>query len=88
MLEFNMQSNILAMCFKYNKYFGKQALFCYYQKNRGAKMSDNSNVEMDLNEILQVRRDKLKELKEAGLNPFLNVKCNVTSNAKAIKRLF
>jgi lysyl-tRNA synthetase class 2 len=63
-------------------------LFCYYQKNRGAKMSDNSNVEMDLNEILQVRRDKLKELKEAGLNPFLNVKCNVTSNAKAIKDCF
>ena len=37
-------------------------------------MSENNNVveqneELDMNHLMQIRRDKLKELQEAGKNP-------------------
>ena len=46
------------------------------------KKIENSNE--DLNEILKVRRMKLKQLKDSGKNPFEATKYNVTSNTKEI----
>ena len=40
--------------------------------------------ETDLSEILQVRRDKLKELQEAGRDPFVQVKFDRTHSTKDI----
>ncbi|MBE7035283.1 MAG: lysine--tRNA ligase [Ruminococcaceae bacterium] len=40
--------------------------------------------ETDLNEILQVRRDKLKELQDAGKDPFVQVKFDRTHSAKDV----
>ncbi len=40
--------------------------------------------ETDLNEILQVRRDKLKELQDAGRDPFVQVKFDRTHSTKDI----
>jgi len=42
-------------------------------------------METDLNEILQVRRDKLKELQDAGNDPFREVKFDKTHSTKEIK---
>ena len=39
----------------------------------------------NLNELLQIRRDKLKELQEAGKNPFVITKYNVTHHSTDIK---
>ena len=40
--------------------------------------------EQDVNQLLQVRRDKLKELQEAGKDPFLITRYNVTHHSKEI----
>ena len=48
-----------------------------YIKDRGKKMSEEKKVmdnEQELSEILQVRRDKLAELQQAGRNPFEQTK--------------
>ena len=42
----------------------------------------------ELNEILQVRRDKLKNLQENGKNPFEITKYNYTHTTKQIKENF
>ena len=55
-------------------------------------MSENKNTEnieqtipeQDINEILQIRRDKLKELKEEGKNPFEITKANQTIHSADI----
>ena len=44
--------------------------------------------ELDLNEILRVRRDKLAALKEAGEDPFKITTCEVTATAANIKENF
>ena len=44
-------------------------------------MAETENV----NELLQIRRDKLKELQEAGKNPFVITKYNVTHHSVDIK---
>ena len=44
--------------------------------------------ELDLNEILRVRRDKLAALKEAGEDPFKITTCEVTAAAANIKENF
>jgi len=41
-------------------------------------------AETDLNEILQIRRDKLKELQENGADPFQQVKFDRTHTAKQV----
>ncbi len=41
--------------------------------------------EMELNEILQIRRDKLKDLQDAGKDPFREVKFDRTHSTKEIK---
>ena len=43
------------------------------------------NNEVHLSELLQIRRDKLKELQEIGRNPFEITKYNVTAKAQEIK---
>ncbi len=45
---------------------------------------ENNNVQPDLNEILQVRRNKLSELQETGNDPFHIVKYNVTDRTNQI----
>ena len=47
-------------------------------------MAEGQNV----NELLQIRRDKLKELQEAGKNPFAITKYDVTSHSAEIKKDF
>ncbi len=49
----------------------------------GNKMSENIQ-EMELSEILKVRREKLHELQEVGKNPFGIVKYDKTNNSKEI----
>lgn len=44
--------------------------------------------DQDINHLLQVRRDKLKELQENGKNPFEITKFNVTHHSKEIKDHF
>lgn len=40
--------------------------------------------EQDVNQLLKVRRDKLKELQESGRDPFLITKYDVTHHSKDI----
>lgn len=47
-----------------------------------------ANEELNLNEILRVRREKLKSLKESGKNPFNIVKYDVTHHSDEIKNNF
>ncbi|MBE5736894.1 MAG: lysine--tRNA ligase [Clostridiales bacterium] len=51
-------------------------------KNNG---QNTQAVELDLNEILQVRRDKLKALKEAGKDPFEKVRYDRDAYSQDIK---
>ena len=51
-------------------------------------MSEQNIQEMELSEILQIRRDKLKELQESGNDPFAIVKYDKTHSAKEIKADF
>ncbi len=44
--------------------------------------------EQDVNQLLKVRRDKLKELQESGRDPFLITKYDVTHHSKDIKEKF
>jgi lysyl-tRNA synthetase class 2 len=45
---------------------------------------ENNNEQLDLNEILKVRRSKLSELQQAGSDPFKIVKYDVTDRTNAI----
>ena len=52
-------------------------------------MSENNNTngveEIDINHLMQIRRDKLKELQDAGKDPFEITKFNRTNSAGEIK---
>ena len=54
-------------------------------------MSENKNneveqnEELDVNHLMQIRRDKLKELQDAGKNPFEITKYDRTNTAGEIK---
>ena len=50
-------------------------------------MSENNNEveELDINHLMQIRRDKLKELQEEGKDPFEITKFNRTNSAGEIK---
>ena len=41
--------------------------------------------EQDINQLLKVRRDKLKELQENGKDPFVITKYDVTHHSQEIK---
>ena len=47
-------------------------------------MENNQEPEVDLNQLLQIRRDKLAKLKEEGKNPFEITKFNRTHTSKQI----
>lgn len=47
--------------------------------------SQNNGQEQDINQLLKVRRDKLKELQENGKDPFVITKFDVTHHAATVK---
>ena len=47
-------------------------------------MENNQEQELDLNQLLQIRRDKLSKLKEEGKNPFEITKFNRTHTSKEV----
>jgi lysyl-tRNA synthetase class 2 len=52
---------------------------------RGEKqMENNQEPEIDMNQLMQIRRDKLTKLKEEGKNPFEITKFNRTHTSKQI----
>ena len=53
-------------------------------------MEENKNQEqeLDLNQLMKVRREKLSKLQEEGKDPFEITKFNPTHNSKQIKEAF
>ena len=49
---------------------------------------ENANEEVKLSEILQVRRDKLKALQDAGADPFQITKYEVSHHAADVKEQY
>ena len=49
--------------------------------------NNNEVEELDLNHLMQIRRDKLKDLQEQGKNPFEITKFNRTNTAGEIKSI-
>ena len=47
--------------------------------------NQNQEVELDENHLIQIRKEKLKELQENGKNPFEITKFNRTNSAGEIK---
>ena len=47
-------------------------------------MAEQNNNQQDLNQLLQVRYDKLHELQENGKDPFVITKYDVTSHSTDI----
>ena len=54
------------------------------QKNKN-KANENQTEELDINHLMQIRRDKLAELQAQGKNPFEITKFNRTNTAGEIK---
>ena len=48
-------------------------------------MDETQNEELELNRLMQIRKDKLKELQEAGKDPFQITKYDRTEFSKQIK---
>lgn len=55
------------------------------QENKNENQNNNEEVELDINHLMQIRRDKLTELQEAGKNPFEITKVDRTNTAGEIK---
>ena len=51
-------------------------------------MAEQNHQQQDLREILQIRRDKLKALQDAGINPFEITRYDVTHHAQEVKDHF
>ena len=51
-------------------------------------MPEQNHQQQDLREILQIRRDKLKALQDAGMNPFEITRYDVTHHAQEVKDHF
>ena len=49
------------------------------------EQKNNQSQQQDINSLLKVRRDKLKELQDAGKDPFKIMKYNVTHHSKEVK---
>ena len=50
-------------------------------------MQENENAqeqELDINQLMKVRREKLEKLKQEGKNPFEITKFNITHTSKQI----
>ena len=52
------------------------------------QVNRTNEQEQDLKQILKVRRDKLKALQDAGMDPFTITKYDVTHHAQEIKDNF
>ena len=50
--------------------------------------AEKNQQTQDLNQLLQVRRDKLKELQDAGKDPFVITKFDVSHHSQDIKDNF
>ena len=46
--------------------------------------NQNQEIEVDENHLIQIRKDKLKELQEQGKNPFEITKYNRTNSAGVV----
>ncbi len=55
------------------------------QSNQNAKNTHQEEQELDMNHLMQIRREKLKELQEQGKDPFEITKFNRTNTAGEIK---
>ncbi len=53
-----------------------------------ADQQQHSEVQQDLSDILRIRREKLRELQEAGADPFQETRYQVTHHAQEIKDHF
>ena len=51
-------------------------------------MAQQNQNQQDLREILQIRRDKLAALQEAGMNPFEITRYDVTHHAQEVKHQY
>ena len=51
----------------------------------GENQNNNQEQELDINQLMQIRRDKLAELQEQGKDPFEITKFNRTHTAGQIK---
>ena len=52
------------------------------------KNINNVEQELDLNQLMKIRREKLAKLQEEGKDPFEIIKFNVTHTSKQIKENF
>ena len=55
------------------------------QENQNNQVNNTEEQELDINHLMQIRRDKLKELQEQGKDPFEITKFNRTNTAGEIK---
>lgn len=55
------------------------------QENKKNENINNEEQELDLNQLMKIRREKLKELQEKGKDPFAITKVNRTNSAGEIK---
>ena len=49
---------------------------------------NNQPKEQDINQLLKVRREKLKDLQDAGKDPFRITKFDVTHHSDEVKELY
>ncbi len=57
-------------------------------ENQASVAEEQEMTEQELSELLQIRRDKLKELQKAGKDPFQITKYDVTHHSNEIKEQF
>ena len=53
-----------------------------------AQNKNTKDQQQDLNQILKVRREKLAALQEAGKDPFVHVKYDVTAHSADVREKF
>ena len=56
--------------------------------DRGQQNNQKGGQEQDLNQLLKIRRDKLAELQQAGQDPFVITKFDVTHHSADVKEQF
>ena len=50
-----------------------------------SEQNNNEELELDVNKLMQVRKEKLDELQKAGKNPFEVTKYDIENYSKQIK---
>ena len=51
-------------------------------------MAEQNNTQQDINQLLKVRREKLKDLQDNGKDPFMVTKYDVTHHTSDVKELY